>query len=147
MQAFILALHVIVCIVLVVIVLLQSGKEGMGVIFGGGSGSLFGSSGAGGLLTKVTAAMATVFIITSLSYTYLTREQERQATSIMDHAVEQRLDESQEAPPVTETQEEEQGIQVDSGKDDASGIQVDSPSADNSAADNPSGQDADGAQQ
>ncbi|MDY7002340.1 MAG: preprotein translocase subunit SecG, partial [Thermodesulfobacteriota bacterium] len=54
MQTFILALHVLACLILIVIVLLQSGKEGMGVIFGGGSGTVFGSSGAGGLLTKLT---------------------------------------------------------------------------------------------
>lgn len=152
MQAFILALHVIVCIVLIVIVLLQSGKEGMGVIFGGGSGSLFGGSGAGGLLAKVTAAMATVFIITSLSYTYMTREREVQSTSIMDQAVEQKLDESGEAAPAAETQEQEaQGIQVDTGEEAGStGIQVETESeaagaGDQSAA--PSGETSDSAQQ
>ena len=43
MQTLILSLHVLVCIILVVLVLLQSGKEGMGVIFGGGNSSVFGS--------------------------------------------------------------------------------------------------------
>ena len=48
MQTAILTLHVIVCIILVVLVLLQSGREGMGVIFGGGgNSSVFGSAGAG----------------------------------------------------------------------------------------------------
>jgi len=46
----IVTIHILACITLVVLVLLQSGKEGMGVIFGGGSSSLFGASGAGGLL-------------------------------------------------------------------------------------------------
>ena len=48
MESLILSLHVVVCVVLIVLVLLQSGKEGMGVIFGGGNASVFGSSGAGG---------------------------------------------------------------------------------------------------
>ena len=37
MQTLILSLHVIVCVTLVILVLLQAGKEGMGVIFGGGN--------------------------------------------------------------------------------------------------------------
>ena len=65
MQTLILSLHVIVCVTLVILVLLQAGKEGMGVIFGGGNASVFGSSGAGGLLAKMTAFMAVLFIVTS----------------------------------------------------------------------------------
>ncbi|NLV98000.1 MAG: preprotein translocase subunit SecG, partial [Desulfovibrionales bacterium] len=41
-MSLIITIHIIACITLVVLVLLQSGKEGMGVIFGGGGGSLFG---------------------------------------------------------------------------------------------------------
>ena len=45
MQTLILSLHVIVCVTLVILVLLQAGKEGMGVIFGGGNASVLGSCG------------------------------------------------------------------------------------------------------
>lgn len=72
METLILTLHIIVCVLLVILILLQAGKEGMGVIFGGGGASVFGSSGAGGMLAKLTAFMALVFVITSLSYTYVT---------------------------------------------------------------------------
>ncbi|HJA79195.1 preprotein translocase subunit SecG [uncultured Desulfovibrio sp.] len=72
METLILTLHIIVCVLLVILILLQAGKEGMGVIFGGGGASVFGSSGAGGILAKLTAFMALVFVITSLSYTYVT---------------------------------------------------------------------------
>lgn len=72
METLILTLHIIVCVLLVILILLQAGKEGMGVIFGGsGNTSVFGSSGAGGILAKLTAFMAVVFVITSLSYTYV----------------------------------------------------------------------------
>ena len=71
MNTLILTIHVIACVSLITLVLMQSGAEGMGVIFGGSSSSLFGSSGAGGLLTKLTVAMAVVFFITSLSFTYI----------------------------------------------------------------------------
>ena len=71
MNTLILTVHVISCISLVTLVLMQSGAEGMGVIFGGSSSSLFGSSGAGGLLTKLTVGVAIVFFVTSLSFTYI----------------------------------------------------------------------------
>ncbi|MFO7818180.1 MAG: preprotein translocase subunit SecG [Thermodesulfobacteriota bacterium] len=71
MQTLVITIHIIACIALVVLVLLQSGKEGMGVIFGGGGQSLFGGGGAGGLLTKLTAGVAAVFLCTSLTFTYI----------------------------------------------------------------------------
>ena len=80
MQTLILSLHVIVCVTLVILVLLQAGKEGMGVIFGG----VFGSSGAGGLLAKMTAFMAVLFIVTSLSYNYVSSSHKAQESTILD---------------------------------------------------------------
>lgn len=71
MQTLVITVHIIACIFLIIFVLLQSGKEDMGVIFGGGSSSVFGSTGAGGVLSKVTAFLAAIFLITSLSYNYL----------------------------------------------------------------------------
>lgn len=70
LNPLVITIHIIACVVLVVLVLLQSGKEGMGVIFGGGSTSLFGSSGAGGLLTKLTGAAAAVFLSPPDFYLY-----------------------------------------------------------------------------
>lgn len=75
MNSLIITIHVIACISLVILVLLQSGKEGMGVIFGGGGTSLFGSTGAGNLLSKLTAGAATVFFITSMVFTYVSTQQ------------------------------------------------------------------------
>ncbi len=68
MQTLVITVHVIACVFLIIFVLLQSGKEDMGVIFGGGSGSVFGSTGAGGILAKITAFLAAVFLVTSLTY-------------------------------------------------------------------------------
>ena len=75
MGTLIITIHIIACITLVILVLLQSGKEGMGVIFGGGGQTLFGSTGAGGLLSKLTAGAATVFFITSMVFTYMSTQQ------------------------------------------------------------------------
>ena len=74
MDTIILTAHVVICVFLVILVLLQSGKEGMGVIFGGGSSSLFGSSGAGGVLAKLTMFAAIAFVVTSLGYNVATTE-------------------------------------------------------------------------
>jgi preprotein translocase subunit SecG len=63
--------------------MLQSGHEGMGVIFGGGSSTMFGSTGAGGLLVKVTAGLATVFLLTSLGFNILKGNRVSAEDSIM----------------------------------------------------------------
>ena len=89
MQTLILTLHIIVCVLLVILVLLQSGKEGMGVIFGGGGGSVFGSSGAGGMLSKLTAFVAALFVFTSLSYTYITSVKPADESVILDVKLEE----------------------------------------------------------
>lgn len=87
METLVLTLHIIACLVLIVLVLLQSGKEGMGVIFGGGSSSLFGGSGAGGLLVKITALAAAIFLTTSLGYNYLNKSGRNDDGSVMDALV------------------------------------------------------------
>jgi preprotein translocase subunit SecG len=88
-QTLILTLHVIVCVSLVILVLLQAGKEGMGVIFGGGGGSVFGGGGAGGMLSKLTAFMALLFILTSLSYNIVTSSRPEDKSTILDVKLEE----------------------------------------------------------
>jgi preprotein translocase subunit SecG len=68
----ILVIHIIVCIALILIILLQTGKGAdIGAVFGGGSSqTLFGSTGATPFLSKVTIGAATVFMITSIILTY-----------------------------------------------------------------------------
>ena len=98
MQTAILTLHVIVCIILVVLVLLQSGREGMGVIFGGGGNtSVFGSAGAGGVLAKLTTFLAVIFICTSLGYNIMTSSTRTSQESVLDVQFEE-----VPAAPVTE---------------------------------------------
>ena len=64
-------LHIIVSIGLILVVLLQTGKGAdMGAVFGGSSSTVFGSSGAGNFLTRLTTAMAIVFMITSITLGY-----------------------------------------------------------------------------
>ena len=84
MEKLILTLHIVICVLLMVLVLLQSGKEGMGVIFGGGSSSLFGSTGAGGILVKLTTFVAVIFLATSLGYNMLTSVKQNKESTIID---------------------------------------------------------------
>ncbi|MBL8515670.1 MAG: preprotein translocase subunit SecG [Betaproteobacteria bacterium] len=72
MQQLVLIVHVIAAVVIIGLVLLQHGKGAdMGAAFGSGSaGSLFGASGAANFLSRSTAALATVFFLTSMGLTY-----------------------------------------------------------------------------
>ena len=71
--------HVIVCIALIMIVLLQTGKGAdMGAAFGGGSSqTLFGSTGASTFLSKATTVAAIIFMVTSLALAYLSSHRTR----------------------------------------------------------------------
>ena len=63
--------HILVCVALILIVLLQAGKgTEMGAAFGGASQTLFGSAGAMGFLSKLTTVAAVIFMITSLLLTF-----------------------------------------------------------------------------
>jgi preprotein translocase subunit SecG len=71
MVSVVVAVHIVVCIALVVIILLQQGKGAdVGAVFGGSSQTMFGASGAGNALTKTTAVLATVFFATSIYLAY-----------------------------------------------------------------------------
>jgi preprotein translocase subunit SecG len=78
MVTFLTALHVVVCVFLIIVVLLQAGKGGgMGIAFGGGgSQTVFGSSGAGNFLTKLTSATAFIFLLTSLGLAHYSSQQD-----------------------------------------------------------------------
>ena len=73
MTIFLLTIHVVVCVALIFIVLLQTGKGAdMGAAFGGGSSqTLLGSTGASSLLSKATTIVAIVFMLTSIGLAYV----------------------------------------------------------------------------
>ena len=84
MQILITIVHVIVCLVLILVVLLQAGKgANMGAVFGGSSQTIFGSSGPGTFLGKMTTAVAVIFMLTSLSLSY---SASRKGSSLMEGA-------------------------------------------------------------
>ena len=73
MSAIVTVLHVLVCIFMIAVILLQRGKGAeIGAVFGGaGSATMFGSRGAGNFITKLTTASAVIFMLTSLSLSYM----------------------------------------------------------------------------
>lgn len=77
MTLFLTVLHVMVCLVLVMVVLLQQGKGAdIGAVFGGGaSNTVFGSRGAGNFLTRLTTGAAILFMVTSLGLSYLANQE------------------------------------------------------------------------
>lgn len=78
MTSIIVIFHVTICVLLVLIVLLQAGKGAdMGATFGGGSQTVFGSGGAAPFLTKLTTAIAILFMVTSISLTMISSRQAR----------------------------------------------------------------------
>jgi preprotein translocase subunit SecG len=68
MYTFLVVIHVLVSIMLIMVVLLQSGKgAGMGAAFGGGSQTLFGSRGQTTFMHKLTAGTAFLFMVLSVA--------------------------------------------------------------------------------
>jgi preprotein translocase subunit SecG len=68
LEGIILFFHIVVCFLLVIVVLLQSGKSAdLAGAFGGyGSQSTFGPRGTATLLSKLTTTLAVLFMVTSL---------------------------------------------------------------------------------
>ena len=75
MYTFTVVLHITVCLLMIAAILFQGGKGAeIGAAFGGSSQTVFGSRGPTNFLSKVTIAAAAIFMLTSLSLTYLSRQ-------------------------------------------------------------------------
>ena len=71
MVTAVVAVHILVCITMVIVVLLQQGKGAdVGAVFGGSSSTVFGASGAGNFLTKITWGCAVLFFSSSIFLAY-----------------------------------------------------------------------------
>jgi preprotein translocase subunit SecG len=82
-NTLLIAIHVLVCVVLIIAVLLQSGKAAdLAGAFGGvGSQTAFGPRGAATLLGKVTTVGAIVFMLTSMGLWILSAKGEKSVVS------------------------------------------------------------------
>ena len=96
MENFILVLNIILAIILVIIILLQK-SEGGALGIGASQESFISSRSAGNLLTKATAIVATLFIITSILLTIM--GQKEISTSSVLEKVEEKQDPSEPQIP------------------------------------------------
>src|SRR5208282_4413654 len=106
MNTLVVLFHVVACIALILIVLLQTGKGAeMGAAFGGASQTLFGGTGGGSFMGKLTTGAAIVFMITSLLLSYMYKPGMHGGRSVMtDIPIEQPQAQppAQQAPAVPE---------------------------------------------
>jgi preprotein translocase subunit SecG len=84
MQQLILILHVMACVCVISLVLLQHGKGAdMGASFGSGSSNtMFGSVGPAPFLMKLTGFLAGVFFLTSLGLSFIASHQKKQVDNL-----------------------------------------------------------------
>lgn len=82
MQQLILVIHVLACVAIIGLVLLQQGKgSDIGAAFGSGaSNTVFGSEGSSAFLLKLTASVVFLFFMTSLTLTYFSAQEAKQAS-------------------------------------------------------------------
>jgi preprotein translocase subunit SecG len=82
-SALITIIHVIICLILIIAVLLQSGKAAdlAGAFGGGGSATAFGPRGNATLMSKVTEVSAILFMITSLGLWIMSGKEGKSAVS------------------------------------------------------------------
>jgi len=105
MTTAIIIIHVFVCIALILIVLLQTGKgASLGAAFGGSTQTVFGATGSAGFFEKLTTVVAIIFMFTSLSLTYLSAK--RGGETVMTSPVAQ---EQKTTPNLPETSNPDKG--------------------------------------
>jgi preprotein translocase subunit SecG len=116
--------HVIVCIALIIVVLLQSSKgEGLaGTAFSGGlSGAVFGGRGAAGFLSKATTVLAIVFMLNCGVLAFMSSQTRVQtATGTADTAESAVTRQAQEA--MKEQQARQDAAQQRKSQDSAAGV-------------------------
>jgi preprotein translocase subunit SecG len=98
-------LHVIACVFLVFVVLLQQGKGGgMGAAFGGAAtNQVFGGRGAGNILTRATAVFATIFMLTSLSLAAGSSSQDRALSARLEQEKQKKAERGTARPKASDT--------------------------------------------
>ncbi|ANF82731.1 preprotein translocase subunit SecG [Acinetobacter sp. NCu2D-2] len=84
MQTFVLVVHIILAILMIVLILVQHGKGAdAGASFGGGgAATVFGASGSGNFLTRLTAVFTALFFVTSLTLAIFAKKQTTDAYSL-----------------------------------------------------------------
>lgn len=94
--------HVLICIFLIIVVLLQSGKAAdLAGAFGGmGSQTVFGPRGSATVLSKATTIAATLFMFTSLTLSIIATKQGSGVPSVLEKASKPNPAQQKQAPKV-----------------------------------------------
>lgn len=105
MFEIVLTIHLIIAFLLIVLVLIQHGKGAdAGANFGGGgsssSQSVFGSGGSGSFLSRMTAIVATIFFVTSLTLAYIGSQKSKGYQSVAKEAASEEVVEPTDVPVV-----------------------------------------------
>lgn len=84
MHTFILVVHILLAVMMIVLILVQQGKgaEAGASFGGGGAATVFGASGSGNFLTRLTAILTALFFVTSITLAVLAKKQTAEAYSL-----------------------------------------------------------------
>ncbi len=98
--------HIILCVSLVLLILIQQGKGAdAGAAFGSGASStVFGSQGSGSFLTRATAILATLFFTICLALAYYSIQRIEPKSALETIKVETPINNS-DLPPINDTTE------------------------------------------
>src|SRR3974390_43340 len=95
--------HILICVFLIVVVLLQSGKAAdLAGAFGGmGSQTVFGPRGSATVLSKATTIAASLFMVTSLTLSIIAPRQRAGLPSVLEKATKATPTQQKAAAPPT----------------------------------------------
>lgn len=80
LQTFLTVIHIGACLLLIPVILIQSGKGAdISASFGGSSQTIFGSSGGANFFTRLTTGLAVIFMLTSLGITTFTNQEKKKS--------------------------------------------------------------------
>ena len=122
MFAALLVIHVLICVALIIVVLMQSAKgEGLAGAFGGGgglSGAVFGGRGAASFLSKATTVLAIFFMVSCMGLSLMSAGRSGQSavaaeSSVTDAAQEDMAAQQQAAQEQAAQQQQQQQQQGD----------------------------------
>lgn len=85
MYLAVVAAHVVLSVLLILIILVQPGRGGdVGAAFGGGDSSLFGPRGPASALSRITSAVAVLFMVTSVTLAYFSNKEILANSNVLD---------------------------------------------------------------
>ena len=98
MTIFVTTLHIMLCFALILIILLQPGKDGAAAFGGGGGGNqMYGPRGSGTILTRATTGVAALFMVTSITLAWFSNEKVQSGGGLDDQLEELQQDQRRRA--------------------------------------------------